>query len=333
MAASHAQACPAPWVTIIIVNYNSGSLLQVCVDALLAQTMTDFEVVIVDNCSSDGSADALQLPDARFCLLRSEENIGFAAANNRAAKDCRSIWIATLNPDTIAAPSWLDEMCAATQRYLDVKVFGATLIDAEDPSTIDGFGDVLSIAGLPWRGGHGHPVSELPDDDAEVFAPCAAAALYDRQVFHEVGGFDESFFCYVEDVDLGFRLRLRGERCMQLRRATVLHYGSATTGALSPFTIFHSFRNRFWMLKKNMPLGLFLIAAPTNILCSLLIIVANGRRFPARAALTGLWQGIVRSPGGTAERHPRRRISIATVSALLAWRPSSLRCRSMQFLG
>lgn len=316
------EADAAPWVRVIIVNYNAGPLIQACVDALAAQTFTDFEAVVVDNASTDGSDESLRLPDSRFTLIRNESNIGFGAANNIGAHGCRAPWLATLNPDTVAQSNWLEEMHRGAERYPEIRMFGATLIDAADPTVVDGFGDALSIAGIPWRGGHGQPVADLPRCDAEVFSPCAAAALYARESFEAVGGFDESFYCYLEDVDLGFRLRLIGDRCMQLRHAIVSHHGSAITGRMSEFTIFHSFRNRLWMIIKNIPFPLLIVAVPANILCSLLIIALSRQQLPAAAALKGLWLGVTASMGSYRQRRSvqsKRRTSIATIASWLTW--------------
>jgi N-acetylglucosaminyl-diphospho-decaprenol L-rhamnosyltransferase len=323
-AAAHQanSAIDAPWVRVIIVNYNGGPLIQRCVNALATQTMGAFEAFIVDNASTDGSAVKLRLPDPRFTLIKHRSNIGFAAANNLGAQGCRAPWVATLNPDTEAKPNWLEEMRRGAERYPTVRMFGATLISAADPKVADGFGDVLSIAGIPWRGGNGHLVSDLPMTDLEVFGPCAAAALYDRKVFEEVEGFDESFFCYIEDVDLAFRLRLRGERCMQLRNAIVLHYGSAITGPLSEFTILHSFRNRLWMILKNMPLLLMFVALPANLFCSIFIILLSYRQIPVRAAVKGLGLGLVNSSGLFKKRRriqSTRCISVASLAKNLVW--------------
>ena len=198
----------AAWVRVIIVNHNAGPLLQNCIDALAAQSLAGFEAIIVDNDSSDGSAKALRLPDDRFRLHLAHANLGFAAANNLAAADCKSPWVATLNPDAIAGKSWLEELRSATLRHPGVRMFGSTQLDARKPDRVDGFGDVYSVFGTAWRGASGSPVGALPPDDREVFAPCAAAALYARDAYLAAGGFDESFFCYLEDVDLGFRLAL-----------------------------------------------------------------------------------------------------------------------------
>jgi N-acetylglucosaminyl-diphospho-decaprenol L-rhamnosyltransferase len=126
--------------------------LQNCIDALAAQSLAGFEAIIVDNESSDGSAKALRLPDDRFRVHLAQANLGFAAANNLAATDCKSPWVATLNPDAIAGKTWLEELRSATLRHPGVRVFGSA---------------------------SGSSVSALPPDDREVFAPCAAAAIYD----------------------------------------------------------------------------------------------------------------------------------------------------------
>ena len=228
------------WVRIVIVNYNAGPLLQACLDALASQTMPDFEAVIVDNASTVQPISDLRLPDDRFQILNAGENIGFAAATNLGAKNSSAPWIAALNPDTRPRSDWLAELRSATERHKWATMFGSTQLAMDNPEIVDGFGDVLSAFGSAWRSGNGRTVRELPIGDCEVFSPCAAAALYARPSFEREGGFDESFFCYLEDVDLGFRLRLKGERCVQVRRAEVLHAGSAITGHLSEFSVFHS---------------------------------------------------------------------------------------------
>ena len=314
----------SPWVRVIIVNYNAGALLQACVAALAAQTFKDFEAVVIDNASTDGSADA------RFTLLRNAVNVGFAAANNIGARGCQAPWLAMLNPDTVAEPDWLEEMHRGTERHANVAMLGATLVRADDPSVVDGFGDVLSIAGIPWRGGHGSPLGMLPGNDVEVFAPCAAAALYARDAYERASGFDEAFFCYLEDVDLGFRLRLAGERCMQLRKAIVRHHGSAITGRVSAFTLFHSYRNRLWLVLKCMPFPLLLVAVPLNLACSLLLILILGRRGnPAMAALKGLFCGLL-PPGFWSRRRAVQRsrtISTVATARLLVWDLCKIRHR------
>lgn len=319
-----------PWVRIIIVNYNSGGLLSACVDSLAAQTMADFEVVIVDNASSDGSADPLRLPDARFRLLRAPRNLGFAAANNLGAKDCSAPWILTLNPDTAARADMLEAFRRGTGRHPDVNMFGATLLDAADATIVDGLGDELSIAGIPWRGGHGQPAADHAMVDAHAFSPCAAAALYARACFQREGGFDEMFFCYLEDVDLGFRLRLSGETCVNLAEAVALHHGSAITGRNSGFTLYHSFRNRLWLILKDMPAFLLLIALPANLVCSLILLTKLDAASRG-AAFEGLAHGL-RPPREILRSRRRiqaqRRVATPAVARMLSWNLARLRAKA-----
>jgi GT2 family glycosyltransferase len=325
----------APWVRVIIVNYNGGSHTQSAVDALAAQTDRGFEAVIVDNASTDGSGIALTLPDPRFHLVFAPTNLGFAAANNLAARDCTLPWIATLNPDAMPAPDWLAVSRAAIQRYPDVAMFGATLLDAADPSLLDGFGDVFSVFGFPWRGGGGRPLETAPSHDIGVFSPCAAAALYRTSAFDAVGGFDEAYFCYLEDVDLACRLRLRGERCIQLRHAYVLHAGSAISGHDSDFTNYHSYRNRIWFIVKTVPWPLVARVMTLHLLqCIKQLYVAwGGPRF--RAIATGLRDGFLDLPRVLRQRRSLQREAVLDAAAfgrLIAWERSQSKARSILIL-
>ena len=202
-------------------------------------------------------------------------------------------------------------------------MFGSTQIDARHPDRVDGFGDVYSIFGTAWRGASGWPVATLPADDREVFAPCAAAALYARDAFLSAGGFDESFFCYLEDVDLGFRLRLRGERCIQVRRAEVLHVGSAIAGADSDFFLFHSQRNRLWVMLKNVPSPLIWLVV---LLQAAVVPLTVLRRGPGkwRAALKGVAAGLKELPRVWCERRKMqsgRVVGSAAIGRALVWSP------------
>jgi len=313
----------AAWVRVIIVNHNAGPLLQNCLDALAAQSLAAFEAIVVDNASSDGSAEDLRLPDDRFRLILAGANLGFAAANNRAAADCKAPWIATLNPDTVASEAWLEELRRATLRHPGVKMFGSTQLDARKPDRVDGFGDVYSIFGTAWRGASGSPVSALPPDDREVFAPCAAAALYDRDAYLAAGGFDEGFFCYLEDVDLGFRLVLRGERCIQVRRAEVKHFGSVSAGEDSDFFVFHSQRNRLWVLAKNVPSPLIWLVAALQIVVVPLTVLRRGMgRW--RTAIEGVAAGLRGLPAVWRRRREvqsGRALSSRDLARMLVWDP------------
>jgi GT2 family glycosyltransferase len=136
---------------------------------------------------------------------------------------------------------------------------------ASDPEYLDGAGDSYHVSGRAWRNGHGVATATWPAADTEVFAPCAAAALYRRLAFEEVDGFDETYFCYFEDVDLGLRLRLRGYRCLYVHSAVVLHVSSALSGYRSDFAVYHGERNAVWTFAKNMPGPLLWMYLPQHV--------------------------------------------------------------------
>lgn len=312
-----------PWVRVIIVTYNAGPWLQRCVSALAAQTFRDFEAVIVDNASEDGSIEALQLPDERFRIERAGSNLGFAAANNLGASGCEADWIATLNPDAEPNGAWLEELRRATLRHRDATMFGSTQIDAQRPDRVDGFGDVVSIYGTAWRGASGSLVAALPADEREVFAPCAAAALYARDAFLTAGGFEDSFFCYLEDVDLGFRLRLGGAQCVQVRRAEVRHMAGAITGEDSAFSVFQRQRNRIWLIARNVPAPLLFLVFALQIA---VVPLTVWRRGPERwrAALRGVAAGLRGLPRAMRQRRAIQRTRVLSnreLARMLVWDP------------
>jgi N-acetylglucosaminyl-diphospho-decaprenol L-rhamnosyltransferase len=324
-----------PWVRVIIVNFNGGSCLQDCVNALARQSKPNFEAVIVDNGSSDRSMLDLSVPDARFQIHRADRNLGFAAATNLGVQGCVAPWIATLNPDAFPRADWLAELHAATERYPWARAFGSTQLDARAPHQVDAFGDVYSAWGIAWPGLNGRPLSDLPDGDREVFSPCAAAALYDRGAFEAAGGLDESFFCYQEDVDLGFRLRLRGEHCIQVRRAEVLHLGSEITGRFSAFKTFHSSRNRIWLLLKSVPWPLIWLMLLMHIPATLFLVLRGLRFGIATSVIRGALAGIIGIPQALRSRRivqQQRRASNLDIARAMSWTPFGPLRRSPHFV-
>ena len=182
-------------------------------------------------------------------------------------------YVCLLNPDAFAEPTWLEELLRAAEERREFSFFASRLVDAADPSRLDGTGDVLHVGGLAWRRDHGAPETNEPPA-GEVFSPCAAAALYHRDAFRSIEGFDEDYFCYFEDTDLSFRLRLAGHRCLYVPTAVVHHLGSVTSGRESDFTLYHSFRNLNWTWAKNMPGSLVWRYLPQLLLVNLLLLAA-----------------------------------------------------------
>ncbi len=262
-------------VSVIIVNWNGKRFLERCLVALMNQTVKPHEIILVDNASSDGSVEiARRFPSVRLIAL--DQNTGYARGNNLAIKaaSAESEWIALINPDAFAEPRWLEALLAATQVNPEFDVFGSKLMDAGNPTVLDGAGDVYHMSGLVWRMAHGMPVSDATEGEREVFSSCAAAALYRRSALNETGGFDEDYFCYVEDVDLGFRLRLAGYRSLYVPQSVAHHVGSGTTdGQHSDFAMYHGHRNLVWTFVKDMPGFLFWLLLPLHVLLNLVSII------------------------------------------------------------
>ena len=254
-----------PLISIVVVNYNSGEMLSKVMSALAIQTCLDFEVIVIDNHSTDKSWQVAEQTDFPCYLIRLDENIGFAAANNLAiANHIKGEWIFLLNPDAYPEPECLEVINRHIARMPGIDCFACTLIDANDPARIDGIGDCYHVSGLHWRNGHGSHGAIIPKQPLQIFSACAAAAIYRTKTFQQLQGFDESYFAYSEDVDLGFRLRLAGGACVLLPDARVHHVGSAITGKSSNFSIYHGHRNLTWTFIKNMPMPLLFFLLPIH---------------------------------------------------------------------
>ena len=296
--ASDAIHAPAPGVadvTVIIINWNAGSLLRNCLEHLRRQTLQPAQVIVVDNASTDQSLDLPQelLAWGALDIQRMGSNMGFAAGNNHALKQCTSEFVALLNPDAFAAADWLAHLRAAADQNPQAASFGSRQLSHEVPDTLDGTGDCYHASGLAWRQHHGHRQSAVHLQAGDIFAPCAAAALYRRSAVAAIHGFDESYFCYHEDVDLGFRLRLLGHTARYVPQAVVRHVGSATTGGQrSEFATYHGHRNMVWTFVKNMPGPLLWALLPLHLAANVASLVGLSLRGQGRTATRAKWHAL-----------------------------------------
>ena len=285
-------------VAVIIVTWNASALLGGVLDALARQTLEPDRVLVIDNGSSDSDITAALLatrPGVEWFPL--PDNRGFAAANNFAIARCTDVeFIALLNPDAFPRPEWLARLVSTAKANPESGGFASRLLNHGNPRVLDGVGDSMSIYGKPRRRGHDIQADGLFLKPEPVFCPSAAAALYCRQALVEVGGFDEDYFCYVEDVDLGFRLRLAGYKAMYVPDAVVHHVGSATTGGQhSDFSVYHGHRNLVWTFVKNMPGALFWLLLPLHVLLNLASIIwftLQGRGRVILRAKRDAWLGL-----------------------------------------
>lgn len=311
-----------PFFTVIIVNYNSGAFLQKAVESLIVQTFQSFELLVVDNDSQDHSLRTLDMSEIEQAqLMKMGKNTGFAKANNAAAKKARGEWLVLLNADAEAAPNWLEEIHNGIGRHPGVTMFASTQLRMEETGRIDGVGDCYTAYGYPWRGGFMKPVSMIPAE-GECFSACGASAIYHRNTFLRHKGFDETFFCYVEDSDLAFRMRLAGETCVFLPNAIVTHFGGGSSGEESHFSVTHGARNRVWAYVGNMPSLIFWPTLPIHLLLTLYLLVFYfGRPYSAY-----VWEG---SRAGWAKAfevrkqrdslRKNRKVSLRKLASRLTW--------------
>lgn len=286
-----------PRVTVVIPNWNGRRFLETCLNSLRRQTFRDFEVVLADNGSVDGSVELVSRAFPEVRVLPLGKNGGFGAAANAGIAASDSGLVAVLNNDTEAAPGWLGALARAADAHPGAGFFASKLVDFRDRRVLDGAGDVLRRNGLPHRLGHGELDRGRYDEPAYVFGACAAAAMYRRRMLDDVGLFDEDFFAYCEDADLSFRAQLAGYRCLYVPGAVVYHLGGATTGGKrSAEATRLGTRNSVSMLVKNVPARLALRMAPFVVAGQITRLFLVAATSSPRAHLAGLSEAVAALP-------------------------------------
>ncbi|MFT7529278.1 MAG: GT2 family glycosyltransferase [Gammaproteobacteria bacterium] len=261
-------------LAVIIVTWNAESFLPDCLHALKQQTRLPDRVIVIDNNSDDNSRLCCQQMPAWMTLVPLSENTGFARANNIAmsfVQDCD--YVVLLNPDTRPDSHFIHQLLVAAKNKPKGDFFASLLLDYTDPKLVDGSGDVYHVSGIYWRRDHGQKIAKTNFQAEEIFSPCAAAAMYRVETLHELGGFDESYFCYSEDIDLGFRLRARGHNAWLVPDSIVYHAGSGITGKHSDFSLYYGHRNLVWTFVQNMPGKLFWLYLPQHLLLNLVTLI------------------------------------------------------------
>ena len=303
---------------VVIVSFNSGKSLQRCVEAVLEQTYENRTVVVVDNASTDSQSltvlDNLAR-EQKVYLKRLADNIGYGAAINLAVSEWPdSQFIACLNAEAFPEKNWLSELIATAESDERIASVGSLMVQAHNANQLDGAGDALGFTGYPRRLGYGADLATAGSYPAEIFSACAGACLYRRTTFEQVRGFDDSFFMYVEDVDLGFRLRLAGFENRLCHTAIVHHVGSESAGYRSAFYTFYGHRNTELMLWKCLPAPLFLVVGPLHFLAVLALLPIMARRGQLRAYCHAKWAALMRL---RATLNARARVSVAGNSSAI----------------
>jgi len=250
----------AAQIAVILVNWNGRNLLPACLQSIFRQTWMPTEVVVVDNGSTDGSIEYLeQAWSGQLRLVRHAQNLGFTAGVNAGIRATSAEWIALLNTDAVADPGWLKALMAEVSLRPDMGMFACKIFLASEDGRIDKAGHLLYGDGLNGGRGYGQRDCGQFDHPEEVLFPDGCAALYRRRIFEEVGLFDEQFFAYGDDAELGLRARLFGWKCLYVPTAVVHHLHSAGLGATSSRKAMLVERNRIWLACKLFPWWLLLL--------------------------------------------------------------------------
>lgn len=241
-------------VTIIIPNYNGCHFMEPCLASLKKQTYKDYQILVVDNASTDGSVEYVKEHYPEIEVIALKKNYGFSKAVNVGIRRSTTPYVILLNNDTTTDPYYIEEMVRTIEKSPRIFSVSSKMIQMYHPELIDSAGDLYTLTGWGVCRGVGRPVSNYTETD-EVFSACAGAAIYRRQVFEKIGLFDEKHFAYLEDIDVGYRARIFGYRNLYCPTALVYHVGSGTSGSkYNSFKVRLSARNNIYLNYKNMPL-------------------------------------------------------------------------------
>ncbi len=271
-------------ISVIILNYNGKKLLKECLDSLRVQSFRQFEAILVDNGSSDGSVDYLRenYPWVRIVAL--SENLGFAGGNNRGFAVSCGEYIVTLNNDTKVSENFLEELLKVAEKSCKTGIVAAKMLDYHKRDMIDSVGIYPASNGTAVSIGAGEADRGQYDRERYIFGACAGAALYRRSMISETGFFDPEFFAYYEDMDLAWRAVLAGWRALAAPKGVAYHIHSATSGRMSDFTVYHTHRNKWRTIVKNWPFPLIARHLPEILLhdaASILLAAVKGRGWAA----------------------------------------------------
>ncbi len=308
-------------ISVVIPNWNGEKFLRGCLQSLREQTFRDFEVILVDNASTDGSLAIVEkeFPEVKVIGLR--RNLGLTGGANAGIKAAGGEVIALLNNDAEAHPRWLEALWSALERHPEAGMAASKILLYDRREVINSAGDFYRIDGIPGNRGVWEKDEGQYDREEYVFGACGGAAAYRKAMLEDIGLFDEDMFMYCEDVDLAWRAQIAGYRCIYTPEAVVYHRLSATGGG--KLASFYNGRNFIYVLAKDYPGTLFRKYWPLIIKAQLRITadaLKAWRGEAARARIRGQLAGLTVIPKALSRRravYSRRRVSDDYLESLL----------------
>lgn len=270
-----------PKISVVVLNWNGLHMIDECLDSLTVQSYKNFEIIVVDNGSIDGSVDHITKKYPHVRLLPQSKNLGFSGGVNVGIKNATGDYIALLNNDAFVKSDWVDRLVKVFDRNPSIAICTSKILKQNkhgDKYKIDSTGDYYSIWGLPFPRGRGEWDEGQYDAKTNVFAASGGASIYRAKLFKEIGLFDEEFFAYYEDVDISFRARLAGHKIHYEPKAIVYHkIGATSGGGRSAFSRYHSIKNTWYCYLKNLPAKFFWKYLPRLIFIQMLQLISSIR--------------------------------------------------------
>lgn len=249
-------------VTVVIPNYKGEAYLRPCVESLLAGTGLEMDVIIVDNGSRDGCVEEVRRLYPQVECVCLDQNYGFCKAVNIGIRKAETPYVFLLNNDTLVCKGAVEALLVSLKKDRRIFSVEAKMIQYQDRTKIDSAGTFYNAFGWAYARGKDRPADQYRKR-GPVFSACAGAAMYRREVFEEIGLFDEEHFAYLEDVDVGYRARIAGYRNVYEPMARIIHVGSAASGSRhNEFKVRLSSRNNLYLIYKNMPVLQILLNLP-----------------------------------------------------------------------
>jgi GT2 family glycosyltransferase len=254
-----------PLVSVIVLNWNGKDHIDECLDTLFKQTYKNYEVIVVDNGSTDGSNDTIKNKFKKAKLIQNKKNAGFCKANNQGIRISKGKYIITLNNDTKIDKDWLKELVEVAETHPEAGMLSCKMLFYDKPDHINSRGLKLYYDAKAVDEGFNVPDSEN-EEIKEVFGPCGGAAFFTRELINDINQnnefYDEDFFIYSDDLDVSFRARLRGWKCLYVPKARIYHKFQGTTGKISNFGLYYGIKNKMFFIIKNYPLTSLLKYSP-----------------------------------------------------------------------
>ena len=266
-------------VSVVIPNFNGIAFLDSVLASLEGQTLNNFEVILVDNGSTDGSCSFVTANYPWVHLIELSENFGFCGAVNAGIRAAKAPYVLLLNNDTEVKEDFVEEMLAAIRRHKNAFSCGARMVQYHDRDKLDDVGNYYCALGWSFARGRGKDIHAYETED-RIFSACAGAAIYRKKILEKIGYFDEEHFAYLEDTDIGYRARIYGYENWYAPKAIVYHVGSGTSGSrYNQFKTRYSSRNTIYLIYKNMPLLQIILNLPflvAGILVKFLFFAVKG---------------------------------------------------------